>query len=89
MTSLTIDELKQLFRDVISENKSTPNTLTNDERLMTLAEAATYLRLSTATIRSKMKGGQIPYKKLGRKPLFEKSKLAALGDVKFKRSVLN
>ena len=88
LTTLTLDDIRSVLTEVLSEvGLCNGKDWNKDNQLLTVQEAAKMLRVSAATVRTKMKAGEIPYQKIGKKALFNKSNLNNLGVVKYKHKL--
>ncbi len=79
LLSLTLDELKQVISDSIrKELEERPTTIIQqplEEQLLSRDEAAKLLKISLVTLNDRMRKGEIPFSRSGRRILFLKSDL--------------
>lgn len=80
MTSLNENELKDLIRSVINENKSVEVPIikgNENNEVLSIAELANYLKCSKTTIHIYKKRNVFPYYQTGRKVYFKKKEVDA------------
>ncbi len=79
LTSLSIPQLRDIFRDEIESyfNKNPVNLGDNREDILGIEEAAEYIKLAIPTIHVLSSKKQIPVIKKGKKLLFSKTDLTA------------
>ena len=82
MSTFSKSELQDMFREVMSDSISSlakdmisPNKVQNDDKIINTSEAAEFLGISRMTLFRRMKLGQVPYKRLGRRVMFSKLQL--------------
>ena len=77
--TLTIGEFSDLIREIVSEELQkllAPNTVEYEDEHFTIEGLTTFLNCSKASVHNYKKNG-MPYYRIGRKVLFQKSEILA------------
>jgi excisionase family DNA binding protein len=79
LTSLTTDEVRQMFRYELelffADRAALQGRAGNEEEILTIQEAAEFLSLTVPTLYSKVSKGELPFWKRDKRLYFSKSEL--------------
>jgi len=87
LVTVSIDELRELIKECISEILEIKLKKELPEELLSRKEVATLLQISLPTLNKKQREGKIPYYRMGTRILFKKSEVMKSLDAvkKYKR----
>lgn len=82
LTSISVDELKEIIRSCLPESRSNATTDKEDSIFLTIKEAAEFLKVSEISIHTWKKSKGLKYYRVGRRIRFKKQDLIDFANLK-------